>query len=139
MVETVNYNEKTVDWLRKHAKEIGIKNVSKYRKAELIDKIIESEKTLSSTNSINIDYESKKRYVDNIEIGTLVAFKLQSGKVKSAKVTRKSTKVRKLKLITDYGAEFIVSYDDVIWVRTGKRWPRGVYNLLKGITSNGQS
>lgn len=80
----------------------------------------------------NIDMEQKMHYIENIEIGTIVAFKLSNGKVKSAKVVKKSTKNRKLKLETDYGAEYIVSYENIIWVRTGKRWPKGVYNLLKG-------
>lgn len=80
----------------------------------------------------NIDMEQKMHYIENIEIGTIVAFKLSNGKVKSAKVVKKSTKNRKLKLETDYGAEYIVSYESIIWVRTGKRWPKGVYNLLKG-------
>ena len=83
--------------------------------------------------------EQKMSYIENIEIGTLVAFRLSSGKVKSAKVTRKSTKNRKLKLETDYGAEYIVSFDDIIWVRTGKRWPRGVYRLLKGLVDKDES
>ncbi|MBR6604632.1 MAG: Rho termination factor N-terminal domain-containing protein [Prevotella sp.] len=80
----------------------------------------------------NIDFEQKMRYVENIEIGTIVAFRLSNGKVKSAKVVKKSTKNRKLKLETDYGAEYIVPYESVVWVRTGKRWPKGVYKLLKG-------
>lgn len=85
-----------------------------------------------SAGAFNIDMEQKMHYVENVEIGTIVAFQLSNGKVKSAKVEKKSTKNRKLKLVTDYGAEYIVSYEDVIWVRTGKRWPKGVYNLLKG-------
>lgn len=80
----------------------------------------------------NIDMEQKMHYVENVEIGTIVAFRLSSGKVKSAKVVKKSTKNRKLKLETDYGAEYIVPYESIVWVRTGKRWPKGVYNLLKG-------
>ena len=79
-----------------------------------------------------VDMEQKMHYIENIEVGTIVAFKLSNGKVKSAKVVKKSTKNRKLKLETDYGAEYIVSYESIIWVRTGKRWPKGVYNLLKG-------
>lgn len=82
--------------------------------------------------------DQKMSYVEGVEIGTIVAFRLSSGKVKSAKVVKKSTKNRKLKLETDYGAEYIVSYDDIVWVRTGKRWPRGVYNLLKGLTTDGK-
>ena len=85
-----------------------------------------------SASAHNVDMSQKMRYIENIEIGAIVAFKLSNGKVKSAKVVKKSTKNRKLKLETDYGAEYIVSYDSVVWVRTGKRWPKGVYNLLKG-------
>lgn len=85
-----------------------------------------------SAGAPSIDMEQKMHYVENVEIGTIVAFRLSSGKVKSAKVAKKSTKNRKLKLVTDYGAEYIVPYESIVWVRTGKRWPKGVYNLLKG-------
>lgn len=85
-----------------------------------------------SAGAHNVDMKQKMHYIENIEIGTIVAFRLSNGKVKSAKVVKKSTKNRKLKLETDYGAEYIVSYDSVVWVRTGKRWPKGVYKLLKG-------
>ena len=80
------------------------------------------------------DAESKRKaYVENIAIGTIVAFRTQDGKVKSAKVINKSSKYRRLKLETKYGAIYVIKYEDVIWVKTGKRFPRGVYNLLKGI------
>lgn len=102
--------------------------------------IVEAEnKDENKSANVKINMEQKMHYIENVDIGTIVAFKLSNGKVKSAKVARKSTKNRKLKLETDYGAEYIVSYDDVIWVRTGKRWPRGVYKLLKGLVdANGK-
>lgn len=80
-----------------------------------------------------INMRAKEPYIEQAPIGALVAFKLSNGKVKSAKVTNKSNKNRKLKLETEYGAVYIVSYEDVIWVRTGLRWPSGVYKLLKGL------
>lgn len=103
-------------------------------------KNVEAEnKVENESASIKVNMEQKMHYIENIDIGTIVAFRLSSGKVKSAKVIRKSTKNRKLKLETDYGAEYIVSYEDIIWVRTGKRWPRGVYKLLKGqVDANGK-
>lgn len=91
------------------------------------------DKVENESAGVQVDMKQKMQYIENVEIGALVAFRLSNGKVKSAKVTRKSTKNRKLKLETDYGAEYIVSYDDIVWVRTGKRWPRGVYKLLKGL------
>ena len=89
-------------------------------------------------DQIHINMEQKMRYIENVELGTIVAFRLANGRVKSAKVVKKSTKSRKLKLETNYNAEYIVSYDDIIWVRTGKRWPKGVYELLKGKVNNGK-
>lgn len=89
--------------------------------------------------NVSVDSKQKMSYVENIDMGTIIAFRLSNGKVKSAKVVNKSTKNRKLKVETDYGAVYIVPYDNVIWVRTGKRWPRGVYKLLKGqVDANGK-
>lgn len=154
-----NLQNKTCKELRELAKSMNISGRWDMTKGQLIDAILGAEvvKTTNESKSAKdeckidnhkevveaknkvekefagIDMKQKMPYIENIEIGTLVAFRLSSGKVKSAKVTRKSTKNRKLKLETDYGAEYIVSYDDIVWVRTGKRWPRGVYKLLKGL------
>lgn len=108
--------------------EIGVDNQASVEVEEKFEK--------ESTNTMEIDMGQKMSYIENIEVGTLVAFRLSNGKVKSAKVIRKSTKNRKLKLETEYGAEYIVSFEDIVWVRTGKRWPRGVYKLLKGLGDN---
>ena len=97
------------------------------------------DKCENESAGVKVNMEQKMSYIENIDIGTIVAFRLSNGKVKSAKVTRKSTKNRKLKLETDYGAEYIISYEDIVWVRTGQRWPRGVYKLLKGqVDANGK-
>lgn len=154
-----NLQNKTCKELRELAKSMSISGRWDMTKGQLIDAILGAE-VVKTTNesesakdeckidnhkeiveaevkfekeSASIDMKQKMPYIENIEVGTLVAFRLSNGKVKSAKVTRKSTKNRKLKLETDYGAEYIVSYDDIVWVRTGKRWPRGVYKLLKGL------
>lgn len=158
-----NLQNKTCKELRELAKELNISSRWDMTKEQLIDAILGAEaventnepegikdeckvdnhkvvgvenkveKKSVSVNSVNIDMTRKMPYIENVKIGTLVAFRLSNGRVKSAKVIRKSTKNRKLMLETNYGARYIASYDDVIWVRTGKRWPRGVYNLLKGI------
>lgn len=156
-----NLQNKTCKELRELAKERNISGRWDMTKSQLIDAILgaemvkntdepesakEENKVDNQANNvevedkaekefanIEIDMKQKMSYIENIEIGTLVAFRLSNGKVKSAKVTRKSTKNRKLKLETDYGAEYIVSFEDIVWVRTGKRWPKGVYRLLKGL------
>ena len=142
--------------LRNMASTYGIKNVKKYKKQELVDMICEiiygqepkvvdeevpvaveeddnnSVETVTDELSEEEIAERRMPYVENAPIDTIVAFKLPTGKVKSAKIINKSTKNRKLKVETAYGAQFIIPYDSVIWVKTGTRWPKGVYNLLKG-------
>lgn len=159
-----NLQKKTCKELRELAKELNISGRWDMTKDQLIDAILGAEvvenanesesakdeckvdnqenvvevedKVEKESANVDVDMAQKMPYIENIEIGTLVAFRLSNGKVKSAKVTRKSTKNRKLKLETDYGAEYIVSFDDIVWVRTGKRWPRGVYKLLKGLVDD---
>lgn len=141
--------------LRNMASTYGIKNVKKYKKQELVDmicEIIDGQKPITVDEEVTVVVEEddnnieavteelseeeiverRMPYVENAPIDTIVAFKLPTGKVKSAKIINKSTKNRKLKVETAYGAQFVIPYDSVIWVKTGTRWPKGVYNLLKG-------
>lgn len=128
-----NLEKKTRDELRVIAKELDIKGRGHMTKDQLVQAIASAISSEAVETSDDVSSSSNKmKYVENVEIGTIVAFKLPDGRVKSAKIERRSTSRRKLKLVTQYGAEFVVSYDDVIWVRTTKRWPKGVYNLLKG-------
>ena len=126
MVEAILRAEKSVEETESAKEENKIENQNNADVAEKVEK---------KATSVEVDMEQKMAYIESVKIGTIVAFRTMDGKVKSAKVTKKSTKNRKLKLETNYGAVYIVSFDDIIWVRTGKRWPRGVYNLLKGITN----
>ena len=80
--------------------------------------------------------QSRVKYIESATVGTLVAFRLSNGRVKSAKIVKKSTSKRKFMVETKYGAQFIISFDDVVWVKTGTRWPKHVYNLMKGIGNN---
>lgn len=81
----------------------------------------------------------KKKYVDDAQVGTLVAFRCDTGKVKSAMIIKRSTSKRRFLLETKYGAKYKVSFDDVLWVRTNKRWPKGIFKLLRGETLESES
>ena len=137
--------EMTVAELRKMAPSLGVKNCKQYKKPELVEQILKAENNIeveevsdidvpeeSIEETVVIDVERKVPYIEQAEIGTMVAFMLPNGKVKSAKLINRSVKNRKIKVETSYGKQFVVSYDDVVWVRTNDRWPRGVYNMLKG-------
>lgn len=142
-----------VDELRKLFKEEGVsyyKNGKRMTKIEMIDKYLELYKSINDEDvSVSTEEKKKKKYyktmtpeemakkieirkkyVENAKVGEIVAFRFPSGKVISAAITKKSTKGRKFLVETKYGAEHKISFDDVIWVRTNKRWPKSVYLLF---------
>ena len=79
-----------------------------------------------------------KEYLKNINVGTLVAFKEDSGRLNTAAVQNVSFKRSQLRLVTQYGKEFIVPFENVIWVRTSARWPKFVLDALKSQQRKGR-
>ena len=148
--------------LKQMCKEGGIphyKGKNCFTKIELVEAILRAEEnvevdTQSATDEIKIDdhnaeavpnkkqtaadvdMEQKMPYIEQAALGTIIAFRLPNGKVKSAKIVKKSTKNRRFMVETEYNAQYVVDYDNVVWVRTGNRWPRGVYKLLKGLVGD---
>jgi len=104
----------------------GVTNAKEVEKIEANDSMVNEDEKKTVIN------DSKLNYINDVKIGTLVAFVSPDGKTRTAKVVNKSSTRQVLKLETEYDMEYIIEYDKVLWVRTGKRWPRGVYNLLKG-------
>lgn len=147
----------TADALAAICKEKGIthyKGKTRFRKNELIEAILKEQKQPAAESpaeeqceekientSVAVkeeeatgeknSSENKEHYLQNIKVGTLVAFREHSGKLNTAAVQNVSFKRRQLRLVTQYDKEYIVSFDDVVWVRTKKRWPRFVLNELK--------
>lgn len=85
-----------------------------------------------------LDNENREMYIEKAEVGTLVAFLDEKGKPRTAKIVNRSSKRRLLKVVTEFDWEFIVSYDKVLWVKNGTRWPKGIYLLLKGYSKYGK-
>lgn len=144
--------------LRQMCKNMGIsfyKGKSRLTKAEMIDKLLcevesngeevveandeSAEQTKSEPVKSQEEIEAEEaaklamraKYIEEAKVGTIIAFRLESGKVISAMIVKKSTKNRKFKVETKYGAEHIVLFDEILWVRTNKRWPKFIYNLFK--------
>lgn len=134
--------------LREICKSNGIQHSTKnhkFTKGEMIEAILKA--GVFEEESVKVDESAKVEekvastvkdnsanrigYLERIEAGTIVAFKLKSGKVISAKVIKKSTSRQKLMVETNYGQEYKIDWADVIWVKTGKRWPRGIYEMFK--------
>ena len=144
--------------LRQMCKNMGIsfyKGKFRLTKAEMIDKLLcevesngEEVVEANDKNTEQIKSEPVKsqeeieaeeaaklamraKYIEEAKVGTIIAFRLESGKVISAMIVKKSTNNRKFKVETKYGAEHIVLFDEILWVRTNKRWPKFIYNLFK--------
>lgn len=81
--------------------------------------------------------KDRSHLIEQAEAGTLIAFYDEKGKPRTAALVNRSSKNKLVKLVTEFEREFIVPYDNVIWIKKGNRWPRGVYNLLKGYKANG--
>lgn len=133
----MDYSTKTRDELRIIAKElkiVGRGTMTKSQLVEAIRKVVEnnSNELIKTGEQLHDKVAQKLKYVENAEVGTIVAFRLPNGKVKSAAIEKRSTKRRVLQLVTSYGKTFVVSFDDVVWVKTGTRWPKGIFDLLKG-------
>lgn len=80
----------------------------------------------------------KAKYIDELEPGVLVAFYDNKGKPRTGKFVNRSSKKKIIKLVTEFGWEFIVPYENVLWIRFGNRWPKGVYKILKEYNKNGK-
>lgn len=94
--------------------------------AFLIDKEEQSSKT-------------KDEYIENAEEGLVVAFRLnfeaKSGvkltKVISGKILENNQEDEAYVVETRNGLKYGVPYSSVVWVKTGNRWPKGVYEEMK--------
>ena len=141
----------TKENVAKVAKDLGVKRYkgkSMLSKKELIDgicKVMESnddaadvQKAINEAgeqvkNEIVIDREVKDKRILSAPIGTLIAFhEPETGKLNTAKLTNRNKTKKLIKCETQYGKEFLISFSDVVWTKTGSRWPKSIYNELKG-------
>lgn len=76
--------------------------------------------------------DSKLNYIETVPLGTLVAFNDEKGKARTAAIVERNVEEKTLVVETEFKKKFNVTFDNVLWVKVGTRWPKGVYNLLKG-------
>lgn len=85
------------------------------------------------------EMKTKDEYIANAEEGLIVAFRLnfkaQSGvkltKVISGKIVENRQDDEIYVVETRNGLRYGVPYSTVVWVKTGARWPKGVYQEMK--------
>ena len=74
--------------------------------------------------------EDKLNYIKNAPVGTIVAFDTDTQGVKSGAIIDRFGAI-KMTVETEYGEEFVINYDEILWVKTGSRWPKWVYEKFK--------
>lgn len=85
------------------------------------------------------DTRTKSDYIQSAEPGLIVAFRLNFSskqdvnltKVISGKIISNDKGDEILVVETRNGLQYGVPYDLVVWVKTGERWPKGVYEEMK--------
>lgn len=132
-----NLSSKTVKELLTIAKEYQIVGRYDMKKQQLINAIAEFEKALSETTTI----KTHEDYVKNLKSGDLIAFQFYNpfGKkiIRSAKVVDAYPGEIGLTVQDKIGNEYFVYKSNVLWVKTGKRWPKYIYSMFKGEAING--
>lgn len=161
--ELLELPKKKIMELCKEANLPRYKGKSELSKEEMVDSLLENCDVMSEEEAQNeqveksdcVNVESKEcenseaeckpwemvdkaKYIDKLEPGVLVAFYDNKGKPRTGKFVNRSSKKKIIKLVTEFGWEFIVPYENVLWIRFGNRWPKGVYKILKEYNKNGK-
>lgn len=85
-----------------------------------------------------IHTRNKERYIEEAEVGVLVAFLDKNGKPRTAALVNRSSKRKELLLETEYNWKFVVPYECVLWVKRGEHWAANIYRILKRYNPNGK-
>jgi hypothetical protein len=139
-------NKKTCKELREIAKQYGVVGRWDMNKQQLIDALEnvndfnDNEITFENDCIIKEEDEIKPEgsqkvtkdtidYLNNAEPGTLVAFKRNS---KNVAMSGKLVTIENGKVFVESknGTLFKLNIENIIWVKTGERWPKWVFNLF---------
>lgn len=75
----------------------------------------------------------RQSYIDELEIGSLVAFKLYANDAKmySGKITKLGN--TKAEVCTKNGKRYFIEKKNIYWVNTNGRWPAFVMSAFRGV------
>lgn len=138
-----NLSSKTVKELLAIAKEYQIVGRHDMKKQQLIDaivEVVEIEKALDETDA-SVANKTHGDYVENLKQGDIIAFQFNNpfGKkiTRSAKVIDPHPGEIGTTVQDKIGNKYFVYKSNILWVKTGKRWPKYIYSMFKGETANG--
>ena len=127
--------------LRAIAKEVGVVGRWDMNKPQLVNAIVyaSNQKQLSEVGVISPQSESKDEYIDNAQIGEIVAFQytfrregILVKKMVAGKIAHIYADPLTFKVVTKKGSTYNLTRKQIEWVKTGSRWPKGIYEKMKG-------
>lgn len=99
---------------------------------------VQAEDEIAADNSYATLISHKKtpgEYIDNVEVGMIIAFATEPEKAISAKVKEifraEDNGVKEVLAVSKNGYTYKVPRAAIVWVKTGHRWPRGIYDKLR--------
>lgn len=77
--------------------------------------------------------KTREEYLSTLSVGNIVAFKEQdnmfSGKVENIEYDESFGHIITVK--TKNGSVYYPHLSEIIWIKNGSHWPKGIYNALK--------
>jgi len=134
----------TLKTLRESAKEHNITgrwDMNKEALVEALDKAINGDIQTQPEGSVNVTATTDS-YISHIEVGDLLAFKVITKRGESA-LSGKFIKLIEndswegepgedtYAVETKSGTKYYILHSDILWVKTGAKWPKWVYELFK--------
>lgn len=96
----------------------------------LIETVVNGEKQVIAAAPL----EEKRCYIQDAPVGTLVAFKVKDSdgndKYLAGELINRSSKRSVIKVRDESQQEHIIQFEDVVWVKTNRLWPKRIYRLL---------
>lgn len=118
--------------------EIREATISEDSTVEKVEAVQTVEDEIAIDNSYATLISHKKtpgEYIDNVEVGMIIAFATEPEKAISAKVKEifksEDNGVKEVLAVSKNGYTYKVPRAAIIWVKTGHRWPRGIYDKLR--------
>lgn len=104
--------------------------VKKAVKQNTLEEVLATEEEWAEKAPKEAVTKNKHDYIESAKIGTIIAFKVTDKKALSGKIEEIGKSQFLVK--TKNGVLFTVKKENVLWVKTTSRWPKGVYLALKG-------
>lgn len=134
LISAIEEEQKEKEEAERFAKVVAnqkeIKTLKKDNFEECLATQVEAEKVWDEDEQTS----KKSDYINRIEVGSMIAFAISQTKALSGMVIECQS--GKYVVETKNGNKFNIRRSKILWVKTGERWPKGIFDMLKGNNHN---